>query len=230
MAGRRKQRRNVRELPAYTISEAAHYLVVPAATIRYWSVGQGAYEPLIAASSRSPTLLSFLNLTELHVLSAIRRTHVVAMPKIRRAIHYLMTHASGKTDRRHPLISRALETDGLDLFIEQYGRLVNVSQAGQMAMRTVIGAALRRIRRDAEGVPIKLYPFTRAAVSDAPAMIVIDPTVSAGRPVIAGTGLATHVIAERCKAGESVRQLARDYECEEAEIEEAIRCELELAA
>ena len=230
MAGRRRQPDDVRELPAYTVSEAAHYLAVPAATVRYWSVGQDAYAPLIAVPSRSPTLLSFLNLTELHVLAAIRRTHVVAMPKVRRAIHYLMTTASGATDRRHPLLSRVLETDGLDLFIEQYGRLINVSRAGQTAMRAVIGAALRRIRRDADGVPIKLYPFTRAAVDDAPAMIVIDPTVSAGRPVIAGTGLATHVIAERCKAGESVRQLARDYEREEAEIEEAIRCELALAA
>ena len=230
MAGRRRQQDDVRELPAYTVSEAAHYLAVPAATVRYWSVGQDAYAPLIAVPSRSPTLLSFLNLTELHVLAAIRRTHVVAMPKVRRAIYYLMTTASGATDRRHPLLSRALETDGLDLFIEQYGRLINVSQAGQTAMRTVIGAALRRLRRDADGVPIKLYPFTRTAVNEAPAMIVIDPMVSAGRPVIAGTGLATHVIAERCKAGESVRQLARDYEREEAEIEEAIRCELELAA
>ena len=31
-----------RELPTYTISEAAHYLSVPAATIRYWSVGRAA--------------------------------------------------------------------------------------------------------------------------------------------------------------------------------------------
>ena len=48
--------------------------------------------------------------------------------------------------------------------------------------------------------------------------------------MIAGTGLATEIIAERYKAGESVDQLAADYEREEKEIEEAIRCELRLAA
>ena len=32
---------------------------------------------------------------------------------------------------------------------------------------------------------------------DSPSMIVIDPNLSAGRPVIACTGLATQVIAER---------------------------------
>ena len=219
-----------RGLPAYTISEAAHYLSLPAATIRYWSLGRDGYEPLIAAAAKSPTLLSFFNLAELHVLAAIRRKHEVKMRSIREAIRYLGKHAKRPADKRHPLISRDLETDGLDLFTEQYGQLVNISRAGQTAMRDVISAALRRIDRDPQGIPIKLYPFTRAAMDDAPAMVVIDPALSAGRPVIAGTGLATQVIAERYKAGESVRDLARDYERKAAEIEEAIRCELQTAA
>ena len=230
MAGRRTQADDFRELPAYTISEAAHYLSAPAATVRYWSLGQGGYEPLIAVSKHSPALLSFLNLTELHVLAAIRRKHVVAMPKIRKAIEYLVENVLDESDRPHPLISCKLETDGLDLFIEQYGQLINISQGGQMAMRAIIIAALSRIERDLQGVPVKLYPFTRTAMEDAPAMVVIDPRLSAGRPVIAGTGLATQIIAERCKAGESVSQLAEDYEREEAEIEEALRCEIKLAA
>ena len=230
MARLRTPSNDPRELPAYTISEAAHYLTVPAATVRYWSVGQGGYEPLIVASQLSPTLLSFLDLTELHVLAAIRREHVISMPKVRKAIEYLVENVLDAPDRRHPLISCKLETDGLDLFIEQYGQLINISQGCQMAMREIISAALRRIERDPQGVPVKFYPFTRTVMEDAPAMVVIDPKLSAGRPVIAGTGLATQVIAERCKAGESVSQLAQDYEREAAEIEEAIRCELRLAA
>ena len=230
MVRRRVQMNDPRELPAYTISEAAHYLTVPAATIRYWSVGREGYAPLIEVPENNPTLLSFLNLVELHVLAAIRRKHYVKMPSIRRAIEYLEEHTEQAIDKRHLLISRELETDGLDLFIEQFGQLINISRAGQIAMRKIISAALRRIERDLEGVPIKLYPFTRTAINDAPAMIVIDPALSAGRPVIAGTGLATQLIAERYKAGESVTQLAHDYEREHAEIEEAIRCELKDAA
>ena len=91
-------------------------------------------------------------------------------------------------------------------------------------------AALKRIERDQHGIPIKLYPFTRSSIDHAPALVVIDPALSAGRPVITGTGLATEVIAERYKAGESVSDLAKDYERKEEEIEEAIRCELRLAA
>ena len=219
-----------RELPAYTVSEAAHYLTVPAATVRYWSVGRGDYAPLIQVPKHAPTLLSFLNLTELHVLATIRREREVKMPSIRKAIQYLAKHAHGAMDKSHPLISHELETDGLDLFTEFYGQLVNISQAGQTAMRKIISAALRRIDRDPAGVPIKLYPFTRTATDKAPAVVVIDPTLSAGRPVIAGTGLATQLIAERYKAGESIRDLAHDYERKSEEIEEAIRCELRAAA
>ena len=230
MNRRRARTDDPRELPAYAISEAARYLSVPAATIRYWSVGRGGYAPLISVPERSPVLLSFLNLAELHVLAAIRRKHEVKMRSVRQAIRYLADHPRGPADARHPLIGRELETDGLDLFVEQYGQLINISRAGQTAMREVVCAALRRIERDLEGIPIKLYPFTRTALDDAPSIVVIDPALSAGRPVIAGTGLATQVIAERYKAGESIRGLARDYGRRNAEIEEAIRCELWMAA
>ena len=35
----------------------------------------------------------------------------------------------------HPLAYHKLETDGLDLFVEEYGQLINVSQAGQLVLR-----------------------------------------------------------------------------------------------
>lgn len=222
---------NPRECPAYAIGEAAHYLNLPPATIRWWAVGRGEYPPVITVPQQDPiVLLSFLNLTELHVLATIRRRHDVSMPKVRRAVEYLKQHTKHVSGRRYPLISADLETDGLDLFLDHYGQLVNISREGQMAMRDLMKAALHRIHRDRDGVPIKLYPFTRSSIADAPSLVVIDPRISAGRPVIVGTGLATNVLAERYKAGESVRELARDYEREEGEIEEAIRCELRTAA
>ncbi len=224
------KRSNLRELPAYSVAEVAHYLNLPRSTVRYWATGKDSSPALIEVADTNPVALSFLNLVELHVLAAIRRKHAVPMPKVRRAIDYLRENTQDESDKWHPLISKQLQTDGLDLFIEQYGRLVNISSAGQLAMRVIIEAALRRIERDRRGIPIKLYPFTRSNINDAPAMVVIDPSLSAGRPVITGTGLATEVIAERYKAGETVAELANDYDREDAEIEEAIRCELRAAA
>jgi len=210
--------------------EAAHYLTVPVATIRDWSVGRHNYTPLIKVPARRPTLLSFINLTELHVLAAIRRKREVKTPSIRRVIECLAANAKRAMDQHHPLISRALETDGLDLFIEQYGQLINVDRAGRTAMRESIGEALRRIVRDPDGIPIKLYPFARASVDAAPSIVVIDPKLSAGRPVISGTGLATQLLADRYKAGESICDLADDYGRGNEEIEQAIRCELQATA
>ena len=221
---------DIREMPAYTVAEAAHYLNVPNATVRYWATGQGHHSALIKVPYHKPTLLSFFNLVELHVLAAIRRKHTVPMHKVRVAIDYLRDSTITSVGELHPLISNQLETDGLDLFIEEYGKLVNISKSGQMAIREVISAALHRIDRDTHGIPIRLFPFTRSNIDQAPAMVVIDPSLSAGRPVIAGTGLATEIIAERYKAGESVGELAKDYERNKEEIEEAIRCELQAAA
>ena len=52
-----------RDLPAYTVSEAAHYLYVPEATLRSWvmgrmypvSVGERYFEPLITVPEATPS-------------------------------------------------------------------------------------------------------------------------------------------------------------------------------
>ena len=223
-----------REWASYTVAEVASYLRVPAATVRYWAKGQKHHLPLIEVPQpeERPVLLSFFNLISLHVLATIRRKYDVPMPKIRSAIDYLTTSGilNKQRDLRHPLVSKHFETDGLDLFISHYGQLINISQDGQMAMREVMSSALHRIERDETGLPVRLFPFTRSSLENAPSIIAIDYQISGGRPVIKGTGLATEIIAERYKAGDSVDSLTADYNCTSEQIEEAIRSELRVAA
>jgi uncharacterized protein (DUF433 family) len=161
-----------------------------------------------------------------HVLAAIRRRHGVKLPKVRKALDYVHRHFQVE----HPLIDQAFQTDGLDLFVERYGELINASREGQRAMKEIIGVYLKRIEWDAKGLPIKLYPFTRDTESDAapksdPRIVVMNPSVSFGRPVIAGTGIPVSSIYERYKAGDSVAELAQDFRLDTSAIEEAIRCE-----
>ena len=92
---------DLREMPAYTITEAAHYMNMPRATTRYWASGQGMYPSLITAAGRHPTLLSFLNLVELHVLAAIRREHTLPMPKVRAAIDWLVNNTKDPADKHN---------------------------------------------------------------------------------------------------------------------------------
>jgi uncharacterized protein (DUF433 family) len=129
-----------------------------------------------------------------------------------------------------PLIVQSFQTDGLDLFVERYGELINTSREGQRAMKEILGIYLKRIEWGAKGLPIKPYPFTRdtqaeAAAAAAPRVVVMNPAVSFGRPVIAGTGIPVSSIYERYKAGDSVAALAGDFGLEISDIEEAIRCE-----
>jgi uncharacterized protein (DUF433 family) len=215
-----------RDLPAYSLQESAQYLRVPLSTIRYWALGKaGTPGPIITTAGRSPLALSFYNLVELHVLGSMRRQFEVSMPRVRTAMDFVR----GRLKVARPLISTQFETNGVDLFVQYCGQLLNVTREGQAEMRDVLQESLRRIERDPRGIPIRLYPFTRNELMDAPRLVVIDPDRSFGRPVIAGTGLVTAEIAARFKAGESFEALAEDYGRPTNEIAEAVRCELQAA-
>ena len=223
---------DVRELPAYGVAEAAHYLLVPRATLRSWvagmsygSDGERRFFKGVIHPAASPVALSFINLIEAHVLAAIRRRHRVDMPAVRRTIDFLKREFGSA----HPLADHKFETDGVNLFISHYGDFISVSQGGQLAVREFLEAHLRRIDRDDKGFPLRLYPFTRVDETEQPKNIVIDPFISFGKAVITGTGISTDIVAERFKAGESADELASDYGCAREKIEEAIRCELSLA-
>jgi len=223
-----------RRFPAYTIVDAAHYLRMPPGTLRSWVAGRlypvggraKRSRPLIDLDDPNRLYLSFLNLVEAHVLAAIRRRHHVKLPKVRSALDYVRR----QFHLERPLLDQGFQTDGLDLFVERYGELINASRHGQHAMKEIIGVYLKRIERDAAGLPIKLYPFTRdSEAKDVPAadprVVVMNPVISFGRPVITGTGINVSSIYERYRAGDSVADLALDYRLEISAIEEAIRCE-----
>lgn len=217
---------DAREVAAYTVGEAAHYLGVPKSTLRSWFAGQRGFRAVIKPADAKALGLSFTNLVEAYVLTAIRRKHHIALPTIRRGLDYLVR----KLGAKRPLIDREFATNGVDLFVDHLGEVINISRDGQIEMADLIRAYLERIDRDAKGVPIKLYPFMRAqAPREQPRTVAIDPRVSFGRPVIAGTGIPTAVLAEQFKAGDPVPVLAKEYGADEEAVWDAIRCELEAA-
>jgi uncharacterized protein (DUF433 family) len=127
-------------------------------------------------------------------------------------------------------------TDGKHLFVEAAGLtdVINASQHGQLAMRDLIGLHLQRVECDKDGFIARLYPFTRsrrelAEEAIQPRVVTMDPRIEFGRPVLKSSSVPTAVIADRYKAGESIADLADDYGEEPLNIEEAVRCELQLA-
>jgi uncharacterized protein (DUF433 family) len=230
-----RPRRDPRDAPAYTLKEAAHYLGTPRATLRAWCLGYSyvhegkrkTLRPVIDIADRKQRMMSFFDLVEAHVLDALRRRHEVSLQKVRKALDYLSR--SSARPSRHPLAVQSFATDGLDLFLDEYGRLIDLSREGQLGMKQILMTYLKRVERDELGDAVRLYPFTRKRDLDEPRAVVIDPQVSFGRPVLIGTGIPTAVIADRLKAGDTIDELARDYGRTTGEIEEAIRCELKVA-
>lgn len=229
----------VREVAAYSLAEAARYLRLPLSTIRAWCLGQRYYDkernphrfsPVIEIVDRKGKLLSFINLVELFVLAAIRRRYEVGLPQVREAVAYLKR----KFPSPHPLADHEFQTDGVDLFADKFGELLNLSRDGQVEMKELLLAHLRCVQRDPAGIPLKLYLLPRNPRIDVTqrerGTVVIDPRFGFGRPVIDGTGIRTDVIIERFSAGERLEDLAQDYGRPKDDIEEVLRSELPLAA
>lgn len=213
--------RDPRDIPAYPVTEAARYIGVPVSTLRAWIGFQRGFEGILLIPPDSEGQLSFYNLVEAFVINGLRRKHKVPLQTLRRDIAFLKSLSPRS---RHPLADLDLATFARQVFIESKGNLLNVSREGQLGLREILRGVLQRVERNPTGA-VRLYPFTRPEPAESPRLIVIDPRISFGRPVIAGTGIPTAVIRERWKAGESVDALAEDYDRTREEIEEALRYE-----
>lgn len=216
-----------RNQPAYSLAEAARYLKLPAATLRAWTLGRpyptrrggGLFRPLIRPASGQPPLLSFSNLIEAHVLRALRTDHGVSVRALRQAVEF--AERTLKIERL--LLRPELRSEAGQIFLDRYGGLINLSASGQLAMRQVLRAHLQRVDWDELRFPIRLHPFLAAGDAASPRMpIAIDPRISFGRPVVISRGISTAAIADRIDAGETVADLAADYDLSTVEIEEAV--------
>lgn len=224
----RRDHRDPRDLPNYGISEAARSLALPTSTVRVWATGlpyttrngdARRMKPLIRPAATSPLMLSFWNVVEVYVLASMRRHHAISMPRVRRALDFVST----RLDVGRPLLEEQFLTDGVDLFVDRYSELINVSARGQQAMRDVLKGSLRRIARDKAGGALSVYPWLREPAE--PRFVELNPARAFGRLVIAETTIPTGALAERFRAGDSVDLLAEDYHLEKAQIEAALRWE-----
>ncbi len=216
---------NLRDQPAYSLAEAARYLKLPAATLRSWVVGRAypkgesvaTFRPLLKPARKHPPLLSFYNLIEAHVLRSLRTEHGVAIRELRRAIDY----AEHSLAIERLLLNKDLCTHAGKVFLGEYGKLINLSASGQLAMRRMLEEHLKRVEWNQWQFPVRLYPYVSAEpTTERP--IAIDPDIAFGRPVVIRAGVSTEAIAGRIDAGETIEALAEDYDLKPEEIEEAV--------
>ena len=227
----KNRRINPLEIPNYTIEESARYLHVSQNTLWYWVVGDRGAAPLTTLYSRRPLLLSFKNLVECFVLESLRNAHGLSIKSIRPSVEDLRRIRSSK----YPLADYQIATRRGRIYLDDDPEsLVILNSNGQRAFKPILDPFLRRVDRNTQGISSRLFPFTRAAYQKkpetAPSVVVIDPLVAFGKPVLVGSRLSTAFLLSRKRSGASIEQLADDYGRSKDEIKEAISLEESAAA
>jgi uncharacterized protein (DUF433 family) len=213
--------RDPRELPLYGIGEAAIYLGVPRTTLATWVRGQkvrGAtrMHPLIKAERSG---LTFNNLIEAYVLASLTRHFELPLQRVRAALRYV--------GGERPLLTTPFRTDGVGIFVDKLGALVDVARGGQAAIRDVVESSVERVELDGRKLPLRLYPWRRDPTELR--TIALDPKRSFGQPTLAGQGVKIATVVDRYRGGDSVDRLARDYDTTRAVIEGVLRWGLDAA-
>jgi uncharacterized protein (DUF433 family) len=212
--------------PAYTLAQAARYLRIPLPTVRSWVIGrdyprrtgQARFHPVVEPPKDPSQRLSFRNLVELAALRALRTDHGLKLSAVREALGFVRT----KFGDEAPLASHDLYASPGELFLERYGELINLNRAGQLGIRAVLQGLLTRLKWD-RNQAVRFFPPVPSR-PDAK-NIMLDPTVSFGRPVLSRLGVTTSVIVDRINAGEGPAEVAQDYGATDEEIMDALAYE-----
>jgi uncharacterized protein (DUF433 family) len=215
--------------PRYTIAEAGPLVGRPAETVRRWSLGhRRRYNdlpkedaPLIAIDGdpgKSRTVLSFLNLLELRMLSSYRDE--AALQAIRRALDF----AGTELKESRPLLSRRFHVLGGELFTKfaetEDGRqlLLNASRHGQTTLATLIESLAMTGDLDYENeTAYRWWYRTREEP------IIVDTRVAAGHPITSETGVRVDAITSRSQSGYTAADIEQDTGATAHEVESVLR-------
>lgn len=214
---------DLRDLPTYTIPEAAICLGIPERTLRSWFAGSHLLLCPAGEAGKIP-LLSFRNLVDAHIVQTARLHHHVPMSRIRAALE--TAFAEGKS--KYPLQDKNLKVFARYLVRIEPGRgkrkraILNLSKCGQEGIPEVIDLYTQRILRDANNVPIALYPWRLWQTDTRSRPVSIHPHIMSGRLVVAGTRIPVSLLAREHLSGRSPIALANDYNLDIKVVEEAL--------
>ncbi|MEQ4300769.1 DUF433 domain-containing protein [Plantactinospora sp. B6F1] len=223
------------DVPLYTQAETARYVDMPASTLRTWTRGYSrrpgqrrrsaevatpeagtvvrarpvvTYLPPPRPSDPS---VPFIGLAEAMFLSALRKAGV-PLQQIRPALSLVQE----RLGVAHALASRRLYAAGAQLLweVSEEGELGSgarraliVLRDGQYVFREVIERYLKRIEYADDG-----YAHRVRLPAYEVAQIAADPQINFGRPFFAVTGAPVTAVLGRIRAGESLAEVADDFD------------------
>jgi uncharacterized protein (DUF433 family) len=198
----------------YDLAEAAKLTGLRRARVKEWFQGRDARpdaKPVFRsdyAAINGDLAISFLDLVELFIAGQLRE-HGVSLQCIRR-IHSQLK-AQWKT--KHPFGRKEIRTDGKRLFaceLDEHER--------QNVFDTVLLPFLKKIDYDQATRLARRWSITP--------LVVIDPGISFGKPIIEPAGITTGVLAAAYRANDRDAALvARWYDVEEEHVLAAVEFE-----
>ena len=210
-----------RELPFYTVADAARYLRLPSSTLRAWCGDKeyrlvaGGHRKMAPILRRDPETkrLTFHNLVEAFVVSSITRVFQIRLADFRLALD--------RVGGERPLIDHVFHASHDDLYIEATDRvLVDIHRSpGQIGIRPIMDTVLSRIAFDV-GKPERFSPWRESVVESR--VVSIDARRAFGRPTVSGRSLKVESIIDLFDAGESVETIASGYDLDPQVVQDVL--------
>jgi uncharacterized protein (DUF433 family) len=212
----------------YSIAEAARLTRLKTQRVREWFRGRSSpsriFKPVF--ESDYPILheeyaISFLDLVELKIGGSLREMGV-SLPYLRKVYNHLQTDFGD-----HPFCSREIYVGDKKIFTrglnEEESRTVIEALTNQQYFETIILPFLKKIDYDD-----LTDQAIRWHIAD---LVVIDPTIRFGKPIVEETGIGTSVLRKAYYAnGEDADLVARWFGIEARHVLAAVNFENELAA
>ena len=227
---------NIFETGLYTVGEVSRLTHVHPQRISRWMRGY-SYNTASGRSSKAPLwkpetprvdgmiTLGFNDLMEIRFVDALR-DHKISLTKIRKAVSELRDTLSA----RYPFSSQTVYVYGKELITKLHDESGNklfyeLSGSRQTLFYSTTLPNLEKGIIFEEGFARKWYPDIKRHP-----MIVINPKVMFGTPVIEGTRLSAEFIFDAYKAEGSYENVAYWYEIETSAIRQAVSFHSQYAA
>ena len=225
-------------LPAYRVSEAARYIGVHTSTVSAWHYQRN---PVLPGRTRGKSL-SYLELIEVAFVAFFRRLNI-DMELIRKARDYRKSakygepydkgmipngrsHVVRDIEKRYPFASLRFKNEAIRILererksnssVKDIAQLINPDSWGQLDQN-----------HDKEHYQFADFDYDHEIVirwhpAGRDSQVMIDPRIAFGDPMV--SGLSTWVILGRHNAGETIPEIADDFEISETAIRDALAFE-----
>jgi uncharacterized protein (DUF433 family) len=205
-------------LPTYLVQEAARYAQTTPKTIRSWQ-GRGDLIDRAIAARDAKLSLSYMQLIEVAVVAAFRRGGI-KLADIKAARDWLATTFKSE----YPFAQFDFKRRGKELLVDyekvekkkRSAKLLAPSKGGQFVWEEMVGDLLSDFEY-VKNIALRWHVIGKNEP------IIIDPRVSFGAPNV--HGVPTWILKGRWEAGESITEIAEDFDLKPVFVTDALKFE-----